>query len=75
MPRLKVKASEQRKNQFNIRFSDLELEIVEAYLKKKGIKVRGRFFRECIMQHIINEFAKETKDKELNFTSFITKRP
>lgn len=73
MPRLKVKPSEQRKNQFNIYFSDDELKIVEAYMEMNGIKVRGRFYRECIMKQIMRELTKERIRKDIQITRSITK--
>ena len=72
MPRSKVKPNEARKHAFTVRFSDDELKIVNAYLDMKDIRIKRRFFRECIMNAITNDFMKDEypKDKKLALRRF-----
>ena len=59
MPRSKAKPNEARKHVFSVRFSDDELKLINAYLAAKDIRIKRKFFRECVMKVIVDD-AKDT---------------
>lgn len=65
-----------RSNSFNLRFNDFEMEVINAFCKKYGIKNKSKFMRESIITAILKKFdedyptlfnsspVKKTEDKE-----------